>query len=440
MRGMRTAQAWVWILAMLLSVALGAGPVLAAERVVRFWHSYTQPERVAAMKQAAADFEKQHGARVEIEIVPWPRVYEKWTTALAAGTLPDVSVAIPDNYMAMWMAEASQPVDDLVRAMGGDQAFVPGLLDRHARYQGKTICVPHYMHATILIYRKDLFDQKGLAPPVTWEDLLRVSTALTEPPARYGFQQLWSPADPIGITWTLYPLMRSNGGEFFDRNGNVIFNSPENVEAVRFMMQLQRAASSPAALELQKNKDQWDLLGAGRTAMHFDTLFSLFIVERDNPELGKKLAAWYPPKRKQAGWLATCTCLALLRGKNPEDGRKWIRFLLEDDRYIDFLHTIPSGMLPVTVSAGKAEKFWSHPFIQKHREEVKIKQEGVAQGHFTGAANGLNPYIGLVQTTKALPNMVAKMVLQNVSPERAVAEAHAELEKAVAEMRARAKR
>ena len=67
----------------------------AADRVVRFWHSYTQPERVAAMKQAAADFEKQHGARVEIEIVPWPRVYEKWTTALAAGTLPDVSVAIP---------------------------------------------------------------------------------------------------------------------------------------------------------------------------------------------------------------------------------------------------------------------------------------------------------------------------------------------------------
>ena len=58
-----------------------------AQQTVRFWHSYTQPERVNAMKEAAAEFEKATGTRVEIEVVPWGRMYEKWTTGLAAKTL-----------------------------------------------------------------------------------------------------------------------------------------------------------------------------------------------------------------------------------------------------------------------------------------------------------------------------------------------------------------
>jgi multiple sugar transport system substrate-binding protein len=417
-------------------LVLAAGPS-EAQQVVRFWHSYTQPERVASIKDTAAEFEKATGIKVEIEVVPWPRVYEKWTTALAARTLPDVSVALPDNYMGMWLAGASYPLDDVVQSMGGEGVFLPGILDKHTRYQGKTIAIPHYLHATILIYRKDLLDEKGLKAPTTWQELLKVCTALTDKPNRYGFQQFWSPQDITGITWTLWPIMRSNGGTFFDKDFNVKFNTPANVEAVKFIMQLQNQCSSEAAIELQKNKDQWDLLGGGKTAMHFDTLFSLFIVERDNPTLGKKLAAWYPPKHTETGWLATPTSLALLKGKNPDGGRKWIRFLLEEDRYINFLHTIPAGHMPVTVAASKSSKFWAHPFIQAHKKEVEIKLEGVNQGYFTGMRWGVNPYFTTIHNTKIFSNMLQRLVAEKISVEQAVADAHRELEKAVGEMKAR---
>ncbi len=422
-----------------LSVVLFTVGQVKAQQTIRFWHSYTQPERVAAIKDTAAEFEKATGIRVELEIVPWPRMYEKWATALAAKTLPDVAVTLPDNYMGMWLAGATYPLDDLVGAMGGEGVFLPGILDRHVRYQGKTIAIPHYLHSTILIYRKDLLDEKGLKPPVTWGDLLKVCTALTDKPNRYGFQQFWSPQDITGVTWTLWPIMRSNSGEFFDKNFNVAFNTPENVEAVKYIMQIQDRCSSPAAIELQKNKDQWDLLGGGKTAMHFDTLFSLFIVDRDNPALGQKLAAWYPPKHKEVGWLATPTSLALLKGKNPEGGKRWIRFLLEEDRYIKFLHTIPAGHMPVTAAASKSPKFWSHPFIEKHRREVEIKLEGIQNGYFTGMRWGLNPYFPLIHSTKIFSNMLQRLVAEKIPVEQAVADAHRELEKAVAEMKARAR-
>jgi multiple sugar transport system substrate-binding protein len=426
----------VFVLALLFTMG-GFGHEAGAQQSIRFWHSYTQPERVEAIKATAADFEKSTGIHVEIEIVPWPRMYEKWATALAARTLPDVAVALPDNYMGMWLAGASLPLDDVVQAMGGDSVFLPGVLDKNVRYQGKTIAILHYLHSTILIYRKDLLDEKGLKAPDTWEDLLKVCTALTDKPNRYGFQQFWSPQDVTGITWTLWPIMQSNQATFFDKDFNVTFNRPATVEAVKYIMQIQNQCSSPSAIELQKNKDQWDLLGGGKTAMHLDTIFSLFIVDRDNPALGKKLAAWYPPKHKQIGWLETPTSLALLKGKNPEGGKRWIRFLLEEKRYISFLHTIPGGQLPVTVAASKSQDFWSHPFIQAHRKEVEIMLEGARDGHFTGMRWGINPYFTVVHNTNILANMFQRLVAEKIPVEQAVADAHRELEKAVAEMKAR---
>jgi multiple sugar transport system substrate-binding protein len=413
----------------------------AGERVLRFWHSYTQPPRIAVMKEAAADFEKANpGVRVEIEVVPWSKLYQKWTTALAAGTLPDVAIAKNAQYMAMWMAGASYPVDDVLAALGGEKAFIPGFLDRHVRFQGKPIAIPHYTIAALLIYRKDLFEQKGLKPPETWEDCLRVAAALSSPPSRYGFQQYFSGNDISGTLWPLYSFMAANGGEFFDKDGNVIFNRPENVEAVKFLIELQRVASSPAALEMEWNKDEWDVMGSGRSAMIVESLFAFPELNVLNPELGKKLGAWYLPRRKEMAGLAAPASLVLLKGKNPEDGKKWIQFLLQEDRYIKFLHSIPAGQLPVTVAASKSEKFWSHPYIQEHLKEVQIQQEVAEHAYFPGTRYGLHPYFSVIDTTKILPNMLAKIVLKKVPVEQAVAEAHAELEKTVAEMKARGAR
>ncbi|MGL4460933.1 MAG: ABC transporter substrate-binding protein, partial [Planctomycetia bacterium] len=111
-----------------------AEPAAAEKRVVRFWHPYTQPQRTEEMKRSAAEFEQAHpGVEVQIEIVPWANIHERWRAAHAAGSLPDVGLGNPPDYLDMWQAGAIHPVDDVVAAVGGDERFLPGILDRHVR-------------------------------------------------------------------------------------------------------------------------------------------------------------------------------------------------------------------------------------------------------------------------------------------------------------------
>lgn len=416
---------------------IAAPPATAQDRVIKFWHPYTQPQRAEEMKRSAAEFERANpGTKVQIEIVPWAKIHERWRAAQAAGELPDVGLGNPPDYLDMWQAGAIHDVEDVVASLGGDKRFVPGLLDRHVRFQGKTLAVPHYMHALVLLYRKDLLREKGLTPPATWDDLLRVATALNAPPDRHGLQQLWGRGDWIGIPWMLYPLMRSNGGEFFDADGRVAFNTPENVEAVRFLVRLYQAASSSSAFDLERNKDQIEVLSKGKTALDLGTLYAIPELEGTNPAVGKELVATYPPQKKQAGWFTFANSLVLFKGKNPAGGKKWIAFLLEEERYRRFLHSIPGAMMPVLESTTRSKEFWDHPFFQKHRDEVKILQEGVVQGSFPGASRGLNANIGLLVESKALPRMLEAITKDKVDVEKAVALAQKELEADLAKLQA----
>jgi multiple sugar transport system substrate-binding protein len=410
----------------------------AEERVIRFWHPYTQPQRTEEMLKAAVEFQRANpGVKVEIESVPWANVNERWRAAHAKGELPDVGVGNPPDYLDMWQAGAILPVDDVIAALGGDRRFIPGILDRHTRFQGKTLAVPHYMHALVLLYRKDLLKEKGLEPPATWEDLLRVAVKLTTPPDSYGFQQLWSRKDWIGIPWVLYPLMRSNGGEFFDRDGNVTFNTPENVEAIKYLVQLYKGASSSAAFDLERNKDQIEVLSKGRTALDLGTLYGIPELEQENPAVGNQLVATYPPRKKQVGWFTFANCLVLFKGKNPEDGKRWIQFLLEDEQYSRFLRSIPGAMMPVTNTINQSKDFWEHPFFRKHSDEVRILQEGVAQGSFPGASQGLHANVGLLVESEALPRMLERIIKENANIEKAVAQAQQEFETDLARIKLR---
>ncbi|HVJ83428.1 MAG TPA: sugar ABC transporter substrate-binding protein, partial [Planctomycetia bacterium] len=404
-------------------------PASSDTRVVRFWHPYTQPQRTEQMKLAAAEFANENpGVKVDIEVVPWADINERWRAAHAKGELPDVGVGNPPDYLDMWREGAIHPLDDVVAALGGDGRFIPGLLDRHVRFQGKTLAIPHYMHALVLLYRKDLLKEKGLDPPLYWNQLLQVAKALNAPPGRYGFQQMWSRKDWIGIPWMLYPLMRSNNGEFFDKDGNVAFNTPENVEAVSFLVELYKAASSPAAFDLERNKDQIEVLSKGRTALDIGTLYAIPQLERDNPAVGDQLVATFPPRRRQFGWFTFANCMVLFKGKNPEDGKRWIKFLLEDARYARFLQSIPGAMMPVTKGVDQSKEFWEHPFFRKHRDEISILREGVANGSFPGASKGLHANLGLLVESEALPRMLERIVRENVDVAKAVALAQQDLE------------
>lgn len=414
----------------LAAAALVAAIGTAAAQEITFWHSFTQPVRIAAMEAIAADFQAETGVRVSIEVVPWTQVTAKWTSAAAARTLPDVSIALPDVAVDMWEAGITRPMESLVESLGGTEFFVSeGLLERFHRYDDTLISIPYYAHTRLLLYRKDIFDAAGLEAPTTWDEYLDVIAALNSPPDTYGMIQMWSPTD-WGATIYLHLFMRSVGADFFDAEGNVIFDSPETIEAVEQLVRMYEAGSPEGAFDLALHSSMYDLFTGGRTAIVFDTLFVASSLKNDRPDLYEAgaLGVAGPPLGTQTGWFTDVISLVKMQGPNEDLADQFIRFLYEDERYITFLHTIPAGQFPVTTTtAGLDGPFFDHPDIELFREGVEITLEGIREGGAVGMTEGPSPYAGLLKTG-IFENMMQEIVVDGTPIPEAVAATAVELQ------------
>ena len=108
---------------------------------------------------------------------------------------------------------------------------------------GKYAAVPFDGWIQAIWYRDDLFDELGLEPPISWEDIKAACDALpgqgnllygltlgTDPGQNYGHQVF----EQVAISNNAWP---------FDEEGNVTMNTPEMIEALDFYTSLQDCAA-----------------------------------------------------------------------------------------------------------------------------------------------------------------------------------------------------
>ena len=143
---------------LILSLAILSLSNFVKANEITFWHSFTQPERVAGMEKIVAEFKEATGTTVNVEVVPWGKVREKWTAAAAAGTLPDVSICLVDVCSEMYTAGVSRSLQPAIDLIGGAKAFASAeLLDRFNKIDGQFVSIPFYAHTRLIFYRKDIY-------------------------------------------------------------------------------------------------------------------------------------------------------------------------------------------------------------------------------------------------------------------------------------------
>src|SRR5262249_20282907 len=112
---------------------------------------------------------------------------------------------------------------------------------------GKLLSVPVNGNIPLLYYRADLYQEKNLQVPDTFEQLLANAKALNSP-RLYGMSQrgVRGPAD---VSYDWFPYFNGFGGNLFrDENAGdltVTINSPEGKAALDFYIQLAREAGHP---------------------------------------------------------------------------------------------------------------------------------------------------------------------------------------------------
>ena len=157
----------------------------AAADTIRFWTTEEQPERLAKQQEMAAAFKEKTGHDVEVIPVTESELGTRATAAFAAGDLPDV-IYHTLQYVLPW-AEAGildvETNDEIVKALGAD-TFQSGAVSM-AAFDGLTSAVPVDGWTQMVVYRKDLFDEKGLATPDSYANIAAAVDALHSPPDMY---------------------------------------------------------------------------------------------------------------------------------------------------------------------------------------------------------------------------------------------------------------
>jgi len=183
------------------------------------------------------EFERKTGIKVVLDGAPFSDLYKKQLLSLSTGGRYDL--LFMDEPWVAPLSEFLTPLDERVKALDM-QDFVPTTVASGA-FQGKQYALPVDPNVQLLVYRKDLFEQKGLKPPATWEDLLAAARAFHDPSKeQYGIA-ITASSD---IQTALYLLvsMWSQGAELVDARGRGGVDTPAGRKGAEVFLELLKFA------------------------------------------------------------------------------------------------------------------------------------------------------------------------------------------------------
>lgn len=218
----------------------------------------------------------------------------KIKTAIGAGQAPTLIYSWGGGTLRSY-AEADQ-VLDMTSIFEGDQAFKDSVLASTydaATTDGKVYAYPNENASLIVFYiNKDLFQQNGVEPPTTWDDLLAAVTTFNEAgiaPIALGGQSRWT-----SMMWLEYLFDRVGGPQVFQDvyDGKPdAWSNPAAVQALTMIQDLIKAGGFIKGFESITADSNADvaLLYTGKTAMMLHGSWQYAGIKDQSPDFISKL-------------------------------------------------------------------------------------------------------------------------------------------------------
>jgi ABC-type glycerol-3-phosphate transport system substrate-binding protein len=235
-------------------------------------------------------FEALTGIKLRFEKVPPGQIRQKAMLDLSSKTATYATHAADPMYYPLYVA--NKWVEPLDRYLADPKLTDPAWLNYNdiikawrdaVSIDGKPYGVPFDGEVTVQVYRKDLYDAKGLKPATTYDELLSNAKALTDPGNRmYGLAMRGFAG--AGQNMYIYPsILRGFGGSWFEGN-NLVVNSPVAVRALEWYVEaLNRYA--PPAVRNWNWPDIADAFSQGTLGCYLDAHSSAAVL--NNPEKSK---------------------------------------------------------------------------------------------------------------------------------------------------------
>jgi multiple sugar transport system substrate-binding protein len=217
---------------------LALGSAQAVE--IEYWQ-YVFDSRVKAMDQLIENFEAANpDITVKHTTFPYADYQTRVVAAKVAGQGPDV-VQLFYGWLDQFVSGGLiQPLDPAVfphDAIEADFFPIVSAMKRGDDYYG----LPTAVRSLALFYNKAIFAEAGLEAPQNLEELLAAAEATTKRDGSGNITSAGITMDMAGQDhhWWREVLIRQNGGEPYDAEGNVAYDSEAGAAALKFYTDLQ---------------------------------------------------------------------------------------------------------------------------------------------------------------------------------------------------------
>ncbi len=273
-------------------------------------------------------------------------------------------------------------------------------------------------------YRKDLFDAVGMTKgPDTWDDV-RVG-------GRKIKQQFGNPvgiglSQELDTSMAMRAIMYSFGASEQDRDGNVVLNSKQTLEAIKFVRALYEETMTDEVFSWDPSSNNRAML-AGKISVALNAISITRTAEKENPEISKKIWVIKTCKGpvRRIGLEHIMPVYAIWKFTENKEGAK--KFL------VDYVGNFKKAFL--------ASEFYNFPCFPKTVPDLQKDIAHDPKAHppdkytplgdvLTWATNvGFPGYsnaaIDEIFNTWVIPTMFAKAAKGVLSPEDAIKEAEA---------------
>lgn len=208
------------------------------------------------------------------EYVAYDALHDKIATGMAAGKSPfDIMLVddiwFPEFAQAGWLKDISADIPADMRADSSQAAW------DIVSYDGKQWGLPWLLDQLYFYYNDDMLKQAGFdAPPTTYEEMMTMAQVMHDK----GIVD-----SPVVLAWAqieaaiteFVALLYANQGQFFDDAGTPVFNSPEAVAVLQWMVDNLKSGLVNPASTTYGEEDIRNTMSAGKAAFGINWAYML---------------------------------------------------------------------------------------------------------------------------------------------------------------------
>lgn len=404
----KAAAAAILIVCIALLISCSGGN--NGETVITFWQFWD----LANVEELVRAFEAENpGIRVEVEQLTWKSGLQKIQAAVASGTQPDLC-----ELGSTWVPRFSYSgvLEDLTHIYNAvADSF---LMWDSAKWDGRVYGLPWLQGSRVLFYNRTLFDRAGLnadAPPETWDELLDAAKRINDlGPDIYGFGL------NLGERYVLYKKFMAfawgNGGRILDDDGTVVFNSDENLEALRFYLEL-------AKYSLKEKQEVFDhQFKMEKLGMQVSGAWNLNNYATEAPDLDYGVALVPKPSREKgthASFAGAELLVIFKNSKHKEEALRLARFL-QSYPMAKQISIAERSVFPASKRA-----LWDAAFLRDDKVKVFVRQA------LTSRSAPAHP--GWIEMEDVINRSIEEVLYGKIDPEQALNSAAEKLHEIVSQ-------